>query len=154
MRAVVLISVITLIGMSVEATAQRLTITEVIQHTLDTNPDIQASWREFLISQKDVTVARSDYMPSVDVNASSFFVDRNYGLDQSFMENQARISVSQLIYDGFLSRSETQSLEQAQVVRFYEFYSQAEQVSLETTLAYLDMVMFRELLQEQLLILF
>lgn len=147
MRAVVLISVITLIGMSVEATAQRLTITEVIQHTLDTNPDIQASWREFLISQKDVTVARSDYMPSVDVNASSFFVDRNYGLDQSFMENQARISVSQLIYDGFLSRSETQSLEQAQVVRFYEFYSQAEQVSLETTLAYLDMVMFRELLQ-------
>lgn len=73
MRAVVLISVITLIGMSVEATAQRLTITEVIQHTLDTNPDIQASWREFLISQKDVTVARSDYMPSVDVNASSFF---------------------------------------------------------------------------------
>ena len=102
MRSVFLISVLALSGITANAYAQQLTITEVIQHTLDTNPDIQASWREFLISQKDVTVARSDYMPSVDVNASSFFVDRNYGLDQSFVENQARISVSQLIYDGFL----------------------------------------------------
>ncbi|MBT82767.1 MAG: channel protein TolC [Alteromonadaceae bacterium] len=126
--------------------AAPVSLSEVVKQAIDTNPDVQAAWREFLEAEQNVKIARSGYLPKVDVTASSSLVRRNYGLDQSYVSNEARISVTQMLYDGFFTSSEVKRLESAKKVRFLELLNQVEQISLEVATAYSDVLLYRELL--------
>ena len=126
--------------------AQELSVQSVVQHTLNANPDIQASLRDVELAQLDVDAAQGAWRPTVDLTASSAYVDRNYGLDEQYAEHQGRIALSQLLYDGSLTYNNIRSLKQGQVVRLYELYSQVEQSTQEAVLAYLDILQYRELL--------
>ena len=111
--------------------AQELSVQSVAQHTLNANPDIQASLRDVELAQLDVDAAQGAWRPTVDLTASSAYVDRNYGLDEQYAEHQGRIALSQLLYDGSLTYNNIRSLKQGQVVRLYELYSQVEQSTQE-----------------------
>lgn len=74
---------------------------QYVSKTINSNPEIQASWRQLQIAMKDVDIAKSGYLPSVDVLASSAYTERNYGLDQDYAGHTAEIRLTQLLYDGF-----------------------------------------------------
>lgn len=131
---------------STPVSAAPVSLSEVVKQAIDTNPDVQAAWREFLEAEQNVKIAKSGYLPKVDVTASSSLVRRNYGLDQSYVSNEARISVTQMLYDGFFTSSEVKRLESAKKVRFLELLNQIEQISLEVATAYSDVLLYRELL--------
>jgi len=117
-----------------------------VSKSINSNPEIQASWRQLQIAMKDVDIAKSGYRPSIDVLASSAYTERNYGLDQDYAGHTAEIRLTQLLYDGFFTSSEVSRFKQAQVVRYYELMGEIEQKSLETSLAYMDVQLYRELL--------
>ena len=117
-----------------------------VSKSINSNPEIQASWRQLQIAMKDVDIAKSGYLPSIDVLASSAYTERNYGLDQDYAGHTAEIRLTQLLYDGFFTSSEVSRFKQAQVVRYYELMGEIEQKSLETALAYMDVQLYRELL--------
>ncbi|WP_231701192.1 TolC family outer membrane protein [Alteromonas stellipolaris] len=119
---------------------------QYVSKSINSNPEIQASWRQLQIAMKDVDIAKSGYLPSIDVLASSAYTERNYGLDQDYAGHTAEIRLTQLLYDGFFTSSEVSRFKQAQVVRYYELMGEIEQKSLETSLAYLDVQLYRELL--------
>ncbi|WP_041453002.1 TolC family outer membrane protein [Alteromonas naphthalenivorans] len=119
---------------------------QYVSKTINSNPEIQASWRQLQIAMKDVDIAKSGYLPSVDVLASSAYTERNYGLDQDYAGHTAEIRLTQLLYDGFFTSSEVSRFKQAQVVRYYELMGEIEQKSLEASLAYIDVQLYRELL--------
>lgn len=124
-----------------------VSLEDYVRKVVNENPEVQASWRQLQIAISDVNIARGGFRPQVDVLASSAYSDRNYGLDREYMGHTAQVTLTQMLYDGFLTSSEVKRFKQAQVVRFFELMGEIEQKSLDTALAYMDVRMFRELLK-------
>jgi len=133
--------------LSMSLYAKENDLKSIIKYTINTNPEVQVTWRQLLVGGLDVKAAQAGWRPTLDFDASSSYVDRNYGSEEDYLLNSAEITLSQLLYDGFLTSSEVKQLKQAQVVYFYEFYGQAEQTALETSLAYFDVLQYRALLK-------
>ncbi|MFN2382245.1 MAG: TolC family protein, partial [Guyparkeria sp.] len=70
---------------------------------------------------------------------------RNYGGNEDYSVAAAEISLTQMIYDGFFTRSEVERLDNAELVRFYELLGSAEDIALEALTAYQDVLRQREL---------
>src|SRR5690554_3065992 len=64
---------------------------------IETNPQIQATWHEFLASSQDLRQARGGYLPSVDLSATTGRVDQENS-PSDYTRNQAQLSVSQLLF--------------------------------------------------------
>lgn len=123
-----------------------ISLNDYVRQVVNTNPEVQASWRNLQIAMDDVDIAAAGFKPSVDVVASSAYTDRNYGLDREYAAHTGQIAITQMLYDGFLTSSQVNRLKQAQVVRYFEMLNEIEQKSLDTAVAYLDVKLFRELL--------
>ncbi len=124
-----------------------VSLEDYVRKVVNENPEVQASWRQLQVAMSDVDIARGGFRPQVDVLASSAYTDRNYGLDREYMGHTGQITLTQMLYDGFLTSSEVKRFKQAQVVRFFELMGEIEQKSLDTSLAYMDVQLFRELLK-------
>ncbi len=133
--------------LSFSLTAQELDVRNVVQHTLNTNPDIQASLQDLKLAQLQVQDAKGALRPTVDVTASAAYVDQNIGRDPEYGEYQGQIALSQLLYDGSLTYNNIRSLKQGQVVRLYQLYAEVEQTAQEAVEAYLDILLYRELMR-------
>lgn len=111
---------------------------------IETNPQIQANWHEFLASSQDLRQARGSYLPSVDLSATTGRVDQENHPDE-YTRTQAQLSVTQLLFDGFRVRREVGQAQQFQLIRYYELLDTAEQVVMEGMAAYYDNIRYRQL---------
>lgn len=139
-----------IIGASTTATAQSNQpgdLATVVQQAIESNPEVQSSWHAFVSSGHDIDVARGGYLPTVDAVASVGQESRNYGVNEDYSIAAAEISLTQMLYDGFFTRSEVDRLDNAQLVRYYELLGSAEDIALETLTAYQDVRRQRELVE-------
>ncbi|MEG3768053.1 TolC family outer membrane protein [Alteromonas sp. 14N.309.X.WAT.G.H12] len=118
----------------------------ILSHAIDNNPDVQRSWRDFMIAGEDKRQVEAGWRPSVDVSAGLNYLKRNYGIDRSYVFNDAQITVSQLLFDGFFTSSEIQRFNEARKVRYFELLATIENTAFEVVSAYADVQQFRELL--------
>ncbi|MBU2977209.1 TolC family outer membrane protein [Alteromonas sp. C1M14] len=118
----------------------------VLSHAIDNNPDVQRSWREFMIAGEDKKQVEAGWRPSVDVSAGINYIKRNYGTDRGYAFNDAQITVSQLLFDGFFTSSEIQRFNEARKVRYFELLATIENTAYEVVATYTDVQQFRELL--------
>ncbi|WP_438816566.1 TPR domain-containing protein, partial [Taklimakanibacter deserti] len=65
----------------------------------------------------------------------------------SYETTFAELTLSQMIWDGFATRSEVERLDRAKLVRYYELLGASENVALEASRAYLDVSRYRELVR-------
>ncbi len=133
--------------LSCTALAQQptLTITDVAQKAIATNPEVQASWRAFRAAGYDIDFAQGGYLPTVDVTAGYGKEWRNYTEQEEFTGGSAEISLVQMLYDGFKTASDVQRFEDAQLVRYFELLGQVEDTALSSVGAYQDVMRYREL---------
>ncbi|MBZ0331805.1 TolC family outer membrane protein [Halomonas sp. ANAO-440] len=120
---------------------------QVIRQALTTNPEVQAAWNGLSAAGHDVGVARGNYLPSIDVAAG---IGREYTEGDgrgSYDTDFAELTLSQMIYDGFATRSEVERLDRAKLVRYYELLGASENVALEAARAYLDVNRYRDLVR-------
>lgn len=117
----------------------------VIQQAMATNPEVRAAWNEFQASGHDRREAWGNYLPSIDVSAGVGREDREDDFRGSYDSQFAELSLNQMIYDGFATRSEVERLDRARLVRYYELLGASEEVALEAARAYLDVRRYREL---------
>ena len=122
-------------------------LTTVVQQAIESNPEVQSSWHAFVSSGHDIDVARGGYLPTVDAVASVGQESRNYGTNEDYSIAAAEISLTQMLYDGFFTRSEVERLDNAQLVRYYELLGSAEDIALEALRAYQDVQRQRELVE-------
>ncbi|MGM0703564.1 MAG: TolC family outer membrane protein [Pseudomonadota bacterium] len=118
---------------------------EVIQQAMATNPEVRAAWNEFQASGHDRREAWGNYLPSIDVSAGVGRENRDDDGRGTYDSQFAELSLNQMIYDGFATRSEVERLDQARLVRYYELLGASEEVALEAARAYLDVRRYREL---------
>lgn len=122
-------------------------IQQVVRQALVTNPEVKAAWNGLSAAGHDVGVARGNYLPSIDVAAGVGREDRQGDGRGSYDTDFAELRLTQMIYDGFATRSEVERLDRAKLVRYYELLGASENVALEATRAYLDVRRYRELVR-------
>lgn len=127
-------------------------LTSVVRQALATNPEVHAAWNGLRAADDDVDAAFGNYLPSVDVSAG---VGREYREGElvsasrsgSYETRFAEITLTQMIYDGFATASQVESLDRAKLVRYYELMGASQSTALDATRAYLDVSRYRELVR-------
>lgn len=126
-------------------------INEATQHAINTNPEVQARWHEFLASTEAQDVARGGFLPQVDVSAGYGRERQNFRNnqrpDQTYNRRGLTLTLNQMIYDGFATRNEVDRLGYRSRASYYELLDSAEQTSFEAYRAYADVQRFRELVE-------
>ncbi|WP_404297808.1 TolC family outer membrane protein [Halomonas sp.] len=122
-------------------------MTEAVRQALTTNPEVHAAWNGLRAAGNDVGVARGNYLPSIDATAGIGREDREFDQRGSYETTFAELTLSQMIWDGFATRSEVERLDRAKLVRYYELLGASENVALEASRAYLDVSRYRELVR-------
>lgn len=122
-------------------------LTEVIRQAIETNPEVRATWHQFLAAGHDKSSALGGYKPSLDATARYGLDHRNYGPVGEYDGYDGELTLTQMLYDGFQTKSAVQRLEEQQLVSYFELLGQIEDTSLDALSAYLDVARQRELLE-------
>lgn len=114
------------------------------------NPEVQATWNAFRAAREDQAVARAGYLPQVDAVASIGREQQHRsgeGADgtDTFTHRNMTLSLNQMVYDGFFTRSEVARFGYAKLTRYYELVDASEGAALEAVRAYGDVMRYREL---------
>lgn len=148
--------VLTLVGSAVlvatGASAQvlPLPLVEAARKTVVTNPEVQARWRGFRIADAERGEARAGYLPQLDALAGAGRQNnrRPSGETGWYSYGSAALTLNQMLFDGFFTRNEVQRLGHAKLVRYYELVEASETATLEALRAYVDVIRYRELVEQ------
>ena len=121
--------------------------TEAAQRAIDNNPQVQALYHAFAASGDERREAWGGYLPSIDVNLRGGREYRERDNRGSFETYTAEVQLTQMLYDGFFTRSEVERLDRARLVRYYELLDGASDVALEAMRAYEDVVRQQSLVE-------
>lgn len=121
---------------------------EVVRQTIESNPEVQTAWNRFRASLDAKDVARGDYLPSVDLSLQAGvgrqdFIDQMNELD--FSTRGASIVLTQMLYDGWATRSQVRLQNEEARARYFDLMAQIEATALEAVTAYQDIRRFRGL---------
>lgn len=114
-----------------------------------TSPRVNASWYNFEAVREAERGARGAYLPSVDVTSeigredrdTPLIEDRNYGRDAS------RLSITQMLFDGFATREEVRRLGYSKLSQYYDLQRDSQEAALEAAQAYMDTVRYQQLVK-------
>lgn len=112
-----------------------------------TNPDVQARWHAFGAAGADQDAARGGYFPQVDLSTGVGRESQkrpDISTDY-FTHGNATLSLNQMVYDGFFTRSEVSRLGYTRLARYYEIIDASESAALEAVRAYADVLRYRDL---------
>ena len=121
------------------------TVQEAAKTAIEKNPDVLAKWHEFLASGQNVNAARAGYKPTVDGTVGYQYQKQNYGFVREYEGAYARLSLTQMLYDGSRTRSEVNRFTNFQLVAYFNLLETAEIVALEAYRAYQDVLAQRKL---------
>ncbi len=142
-----------LVGSAVSGVqAAPATLNEVVNKTLQTNPEVLAKWHEFKAAgfERDVTWGRN--LPSLDVLYGTANQRRESPLYTPLGERQynfqtGKVTLRQNLFEGFATVNDTKRLEHSILVRFYEMLDISESAAFEATKAYSDVWRQRKLVE-------
>lgn len=135
-------------GASVQA-APVADFEQAITRAVTRNPQVVANWYNFEASREAQRVARGGYYPSVDITADIGREDRETPLVDfdDYSRDATRFSITQMLFDGFLTRDEVSRLGYEKLTQYYELQRASQDIGLEAALAYLDTVRFQHLVR-------
>lgn len=132
-------------------TVDAFTLQETVKHVLNTNPEVRAAVNEFESRRFEVKQARSGYLPSVSIDLGVGQEIRKApstgDVSTEFNRREVGLSASQIIFDGFATSSEVQRQNARVDSAKYSLISISEDLSLQTSKAYLDVLRYSALLK-------
>ncbi|QCU90732.1 TolC family protein [Thiomicrorhabdus sediminis] len=129
----------------INAHAESTTLQQAITEAIETNPEVQAAWHNFLSSQANTEQASAEYGPSVDLFADYSVQFRSNYTNKHFDGASGRISLTQMLYDGNRTEYNTEAFKNNELVRYFELLSAVEKTGLDAYIAYQDVLRYREL---------
>lgn len=123
---------------------------QVAKKAVSTNPEVQARWRAFLAANAERDVLSGGYRPVVDAQVALGY-ERIFSSPNlqpgGYNANNASITLTQMLYDGGVLDSQVRRAGLTKLVRYYELLDIAEDMTLEATRAYADVLRYRELVE-------
>ena len=151
------LTVATLVCMPLSALAQSLPaslyapgstdLPSTIQQTIVSNPEVNAAWANFNASGSDVRAAQGNYLPTIDVRAGVGLQDQQNDGQGSYDSDFAELTLTQMVFDGFATRSEVERLGRTRLIAYFELLGTSENIALEAFSTYLDVLRYRELVR-------
>ncbi|MGO2993143.1 MAG: TolC family outer membrane protein [Halomonadaceae bacterium] len=118
-----------------------------IQQTIVSNPEVNAAWANFNASGSDVRAAQGNYLPTIDVRAGVGLQDQQNDGQGSYNSDFAELTLTQMVFDGFATRSEVERLGHTRLIAYFELLGTSENIALEAFRTYLDVLRYRELVR-------
>jgi adhesin transport system outer membrane protein len=136
-----------------EAQAAQVTLDEIANKAVQSNPDIVSKWHEFKasVSERDTTWGRN--LPTLDALYGTAYQRQKNPLytpaesTRSYNNQTSSVTLSQNLFDGFATLNDTRRLEHASLVRFYEMLDLSESTALDAATAYIDVWRHRQLVE-------
>lgn len=131
-----------------------VTLNKAVETAILTNPEILQSYKTYEAAVKDADAAFGRYLPSVDLLASTGAEDRRDPLvsqntmGNKYQRSQATLSLKQMIFDGFATKNEIARLDKTSKAKLYELENTSQNVALEATKAYIDLLRYRSLVSQ------
>ena len=123
---------------------------QVARKAVQSNPEVQARWRAFQAADAERDALTGGYRPVVDAQIALGY-ERIFSSPTSplggFNANTASITLTQMLYDGGVLDSQVRRAGLTKLVRYYELLDIAEDMTLEATRAYADVLRYRELVE-------
>ena len=136
-----------LLPIAVWAQQPSVSLAEAATRAINGNPEVEARWHAFRAARAEQGVARGGFLPQVDLSANlgREWRQRPDVDDRDFNRHGAALTLSQMLYDGFATRSEVSRLGHSSVARYYELRDAVENIVLEATRAHHDVLRYRRL---------
>ena len=129
------------------AVQAQTSVEDVVRSAIDTNPEVQVRWFDFLAAGFEVDAARAGFLPNVDVNAGYTRQHRTFSPNRQFNNSYAEVALSQMLLDGARTRSQVSQMSNLQLVSYFELLDSAENTALAAVAAYLDLQRQRDLVR-------
>jgi len=117
---------------------------QAVAHTLDTHPEIRAAFTRFKYNEKQVDQAKSGYLPTLDVTGGIGYeyTDSPSTADdpQNLTRQELGISLQQNLFKGFQTTNEVDRTKYATNAEQWRLQSLAEDIALEVTKVYVEMI--------------
>ncbi len=135
------------LGAAAQSAGPATSAKDAVQRAVVSNPEVQARWHAFRAAREEQDVARGGYLPRLDLSAG---VGRERQTDpglanRDYTRRNASLALSQMLYDGFATRSEVSRLGHAKLARYFELLDATETTALEALRAYEDVLRYRDL---------
>ena len=121
------------------------TLKETTQKAILSNPEVLAKWHNFQSATAERAAANGGFLPSVNLNANMGEQRDRRITSSSTNRSTAGISLSQMLYDGFLTSNEVKRFDYQRLAKLYELQDTTEAVALEVVRAYADVIRYRKL---------
>lgn len=128
--------------------AAHLTLHEVVQKVVLSNPEVLSKWHTFKAAAGDVDVARAGFLPKLDYTYGTGreTLRQPGSADRDYSRSGYTLTLNQMLYDGFATSSDVKRLDKARLTRYFELVDAAENAALEAGRAYYDVMRYRLLL--------
>ena len=120
---------------------------QAVAVTLDTHPGLRAAFTRYKVNEKQVEQAESAYWPTVDATAGIGFehtdspsTRRTDDDKVDLMRREIGLSLKQELFNGFHTRSEVERTNYATSAELWRLYGAAEDLALEVSKVYLDLI--------------
>ncbi|KJK14097.1 channel protein TolC [Burkholderiaceae bacterium 16] len=124
---------------------------QAVEQAVHTNPEVLAAGSRRLAADEGLKQARAGYLPRVDVNAATGRVrldshsTRLMGLaDSSYASHTARVTISQMLFDGFAVSSDVERQGARIDGAAYRVGATAEDIALRTVAVYVEVLRRQE----------
>lgn len=136
-----------------------LTLQESVIEVMNTNPVVTERLKNYRATQQDLSIAESEYYPSVDFRASLGYnnggsiKDSNNGswdhqaVDSQYNNYETSLILTQNLFDGFSTTSKVNYQEARILAAAYNYIEKSNDLAFKMTTAYLNVVRSYELLQ-------
>jgi len=134
--------------------SQAITLHEVIEHAVLNNPSVLEMYNQKISREYEVKEANGGYLPQVDLDAgagykrSSSPSTRAGGEDSvTYKAWTVTLGLRQMLFDGFLTKSEKARQKKRVESAFFELYNLAEEVGIAATEAYINVLRTQKLVE-------
>lgn len=128
--------------------AAHLTLQEVAQKVVLTNPEVLSKWHAFKGAAGEVDVARAGFYPRLDytTGVGKETLRQPGATDREYRRDGYTLTLNQMLYDGFATASDVKRLDKARLTRYFELLDAAENAALEAGRVYYDVMRYRLLM--------
>ena len=130
------------------AIANSQSLEQAVAFTFDTHPELRAAYTRFKVSEKQVDQAEAGYWPTIDATAGiGYEYTDSPGTRRPEVDNteelarrEIGLSLKQELFSGFHTSSEVDRTSYATSAEQWRLYSIAEDLALEVSKVYIDLI--------------
>ncbi len=149
-------SAVMILSVTITQSAQSETLTAIVNKAIATNPEVLIRTNGANAKADEVRQARAGYLPEVNLTAGAGFENSRNATtigrstitgrkDQNRTRREAAVTMRQVIFDGFATGSEVDRQLARQIASDYEVCAISEDIGLEATKAYTDVMRSQQL---------